>query len=310
MVLLPLLLVFRRGLFGDRSNNIVGTHEGKQFFILGSGRNGSTLLALILNRHPNLFLPPEQFALPYSIMDWQLTIKTNWEDYCQKVLSNYRNLNQDWLLDDTDFESINQELRNIPEKHQRPASVYAEVMKTYALKTSSKADFLGDHSPVTTLFYNLVFSEFPKAKYIFLVRNPLDVVLSYSKMSNNPASDYSYAVWKWNRSVEAFESLEQSGAAIRLVKYEDLVTEPKKTVVSIQKFLGIDELPLLDSSAGEKDNDSLSAKDYEHHQNLFKPISADSVGRWKTELNEATVRRVIPLVASNAAKFGYSFHDF
>ena len=38
------------------------------FFILGSGRNGSTLLSSILNAHPELFIPSEQFILPYTIM--------------------------------------------------------------------------------------------------------------------------------------------------------------------------------------------------------------------------------------------------
>jgi len=38
------------------------------FFILGSGRNGSTLLSAILNSHQSVFIPPEQFVLPFSIM--------------------------------------------------------------------------------------------------------------------------------------------------------------------------------------------------------------------------------------------------
>ena len=50
--------------FSFRSNSRLKNN----FFILGSGRNGSTLLASILNAHHNLFIPPEQFVLPYVIM--------------------------------------------------------------------------------------------------------------------------------------------------------------------------------------------------------------------------------------------------
>ena len=42
--------------------------SSNSFFILGSGRNGSTLVASILNAHRDIFIPPEQFILPYAIM--------------------------------------------------------------------------------------------------------------------------------------------------------------------------------------------------------------------------------------------------
>ena len=51
-----------------RKNKNYHSISEQPFFILGSGRNGSTLLASILNSNPNILIPPEQYVLPYSIM--------------------------------------------------------------------------------------------------------------------------------------------------------------------------------------------------------------------------------------------------
>ena len=59
------------------------------FFILGSGRNGSTLLASTLSQYQNIYIPPEQFVLPYAIMkfrlfnffSWKRLTKIIWNDY-------------------------------------------------------------------------------------------------------------------------------------------------------------------------------------------------------------------------------------
>ena len=42
------------------------------FFIIGSGRNGSTLLGGMLNTNNNVFIPPEQYVLGYSLLKWNL----------------------------------------------------------------------------------------------------------------------------------------------------------------------------------------------------------------------------------------------
>ena len=61
-LLLPLVQLIR--LFTSKNSSKINPN----FFIIGSGRNGSTLLATILNAHKDIFIPPEQFVLPYAII--------------------------------------------------------------------------------------------------------------------------------------------------------------------------------------------------------------------------------------------------
>ena len=59
------IILFFVNLFRNKKKDYSSENS---FFILGSGRNGSTLLSSILNAHKSLFIPPEQFVLPYAIM--------------------------------------------------------------------------------------------------------------------------------------------------------------------------------------------------------------------------------------------------
>ena len=67
------------------------------FFVLGSGRNGSTLLASILNAHKDIFVPPEQFILPYAIMKQYLSFfhtKNAWrKDILRMFIEEKKTLN-------------------------------------------------------------------------------------------------------------------------------------------------------------------------------------------------------------------------
>ena len=71
------------------------------FFILGSGRNGSTLLASILNAHKDVFVPPEQFILPYTIFKRYLKFYWSINNLKQDVLNTIKMPNQtlNWKVD-------------------------------------------------------------------------------------------------------------------------------------------------------------------------------------------------------------------
>ncbi len=280
----------------------------EHFFILGSGRNGSTLLALLLNRHPSAFLPPEQYALPYSIIARGLAFTQSWTRYVKLWIKEYRWKNQDWVLLPEDYKSVEQELFTIQKVEHSAGRVFNMLLKKHASVAGKRPKLFGDHSPIVTLFYKEVYSEFPSAKFIFLVRHPLDVICSYQKLKDNPASNPKYASWKWNNSVEAYEWLRDKGASILLVKYEDLVTNPDITTKKILSFLKLKAQNLINDFE-EKDADVLGAKGYDYHQNLYKPVSPSAIGKWKNELDIEVVNSVIPMLASNAAKMDYSLKN-
>jgi len=305
-VIVPVLIFLRKLIFSRKIKNTMELDIEKQlFFIQSSGRSGSTLLALLLNRHNKIGLPPEQYVLPYSIMTWQLTFKS-WNSFCKSQLEKYFTLNQDWNWEIKDKEKLKSELNQLKIKHRSPANLFKIVLDYYLKKENNIAKFIGDHSPISTVFYKYIYSEFPNNKYIFLLRNPLDVVTSYSNMTDNPASNAKYAVWKWNNSIKAYEYLvEKNKQNVILIKYEDLVENPNDTLNEIFKFLGADYQDVINVKKEERQKDPFKAGNRKYHENLYKPITTNSIGRWKKYLDENIANEIIPLIKDNALKYGY-----
>lgn len=302
-LVIPFLLAVKRVALALAPKTYQNPFDGKQFFILGSGRNGSTLLALLLNRHQNVFLPPEQYVLPYSIISWHLKFWQAWKAYCNETIAQYGLKNQDWALEEPEYTELKMQMHAVSKPDQRPSTLYSILLRYYDRKGGGDAALVGDHSPVTTLFYKQVFAEFSNDKYVVLLRHPLDVLLSYSKLKNNPASDFKYACWKWNNSVFAYKWLKHSGGKVHLIRYEDLVTETDAVLDKLLEFLEVDKTPLTKPIAEE--TKGLGATGYLHHENLDRPISNRSVNRWRTDLDTEVIKSAIPLISKHANEFGY-----
>jgi len=288
LVLIPVLVMLRKVLIGNKNKNIIDFPSNDSlFFIMGSGRNGSTLLALLLGRHKEVFLPPEQYVLPYSIISWHLILFKEWNIFSKEILKDYRCKNQNWNLEQNDFDLLEKEIIGLNKKYRKASNIFRLIFRFYAAKNNPHKRIFGDHSPNITLFYKSIYSEFPNAKYIFLVRNPLDVILSYSKMSKNPASNPKYASWKWNNSIKAYHWIKnRPNSKVLLIKYEDLVLDPKDITKKIFSFLGVDYQDVISPSPENQTNDPLGTKKYSFHANLYKPISGRSINKWKERLSE------------------------
>jgi hypothetical protein len=306
--LLPGALNISRYIFGNRNLNTNFISPNNPFFIIGSGRNGSTLLASILNNHPEIFLPPEQYILPYAIMQWHLLRNIAWEDYVKKVIAELlkRNKTQNWHLDEITIEEIKSAAVNLNNQHRNAVNLFHIIFTFYGQSIKSHFTRYGDHSPLNTQFFKLISDEFSTSQYIFLIRDARDVILSYSKLTNNPASDPVFASWKWNDSIKAYHYLkEKYPDRVIMVKYEDFVNSPFQETKKIVGFLNLSVIEnILDFDRNEGMR-KLGASGIHYHLNLSRPINKDSVGRWKTDLPKSTLNRVYPKIKHNLKKFGY-----
>ena len=276
------------------------------FFIMGSGRNGSTLLANLLNNHSDIFLPPETYALPYTIADWQVSFFKTWGSYCKKQLNRYLTNNQGWKLDQSDYYKIENNLKKLDKKDRGPENLLKIVFQYYSNRFDGGDKILGDHSPINTVFHKYIFYEFPTCKYIFLLRHPFDVVLSYSKIPDNPANNPLYACFKWNNSIKTYDFLKKKSYKVLLLKYEDLVSNPGDSIKKILTFIDVEYQDLIKQKSREEINASLGIGKLKHHQNLYKPISLKSVNRWERELRTEVTSKIFNLIHKNASRFGYS----
>jgi Sulfotransferase family len=300
----PIFIFISKVLGNKKRENSIKNEQS--FFILGSGRNGSTLLAVILNRHPNIFLPPEQYVLPYSIIKRYIYFFQNWSTYVKKNLKEYSKKNQNWILNSSDYKFILNKATSFKKEYRNPSNLFTLIYNYYGGKNKSKLKIVGDHSPKTTEFYKEVYHEFPNSKYIFLLRHPFDVILSYSKIKNHSSSNPITAAKKWNNSIKAYEYIKKREKEnILLIRYEDLINEPQKAIDKVLSFLNMPNYDIIKHSSKYNEMDSIGAKNYYYHENLSKPIDPNNTNKWIKQLSNTVINDTSKHIKNNAIKYNY-----
>lgn len=269
------------------------------FFIVGSGRNGSTLLASTLTQYENIHIPPEQFALPYSIMKYRLLNFLSWKKLYKVIEKDFFDSKKtsNWVVE--------------VKSYRRDVSSLREIIDSVYNSSSSKNHILwGDKTPQNTYFLKHIYPVYPDAKYIFLLRDGRDVVSSLIKMMrvNKKHQEFTdkqlvdQAIFLWNESIVQYDWLQSKSADIMLVRYEDFVTKPDEVVDDIVAYLGVEKGMLTDFDKA----DAMGVGEMEHHQNLRKPISPKSIGKWKSELTKEQLAYILPRINDNLSRFSYT----
>jgi len=284
----PIFLILK--FFSKRVTQLNNPH----FFVLGSGRNGSTLLATILNAHPNFIVPPEQYILPYAIMRRYVFFFWSSKSWINNIVSlfNNDNKNRNWNLN---LDNLNTKTKDIPK-------LFSEIFNRYKDENKSTAIYWGDKTPLNTHFMRFIFPEFKSAKYIFLIRDPRDVMSSYKKYKGKNFDYRSYSIWKWQDSIKTLDYLKLR-TNLLIVRYEDLVEKTNSEMNKIQSFLEVD---IIENLANIKmDISNMRVENMAHHQNLRSPISNRSVGKWKNDLSELDLNVFDDKIKSKMKRFGY-----
>jgi hypothetical protein len=91
------------------------------------------------------------------------------------------------------------------------------------------------------------------------------------------------------------------GEGARLVRYEDLILEPERTLTSLLAWLGVESTPpvvreMLDSAHRETP---------QMRAHRTSPSASESIGRWKQDLSPELREQATDVFADALAEFGY-----
>ena len=266
-------------------------------FLLGSQRSGTTMLRLMLNNHPNIAIPHETAFI--TIYHGKL------KDYGD--LENKDNARR--LLDDVSQHPLVKRGKLITDPEAilgRPISSYRDfvdaVFQTYA-DSLGKVRW-GDKTPFYTPDIDVLHEIFPEAKFLHLVRDGRDVVVSQKSiewMSGNLPK--LILDWRWKTTI-AHKVGSALGANFLEIRYEDLVRQPEKALRSICDFIdeSYDAAMLHYSDRAEE---VVPADSQKWHRHSIKPPDPSRLDRWKTDLTKA--ERIIfeQLAGDTLDMFGY-----
>ena len=197
----------------------VGSDDDRPTFILGMPRSGTSLMEQILASHPQGDGIGEGIGIQSIIKDLgagrgiRATI-----DWWDNAINN-------------------------PASMPEFAAAYLQEMERAGEKPDARR--VADKNPFNFLFVGLILRLFPKATIFWTDRNPDDVALSI--FMQNFASPMVFdndpkALWHFYSAHDRLRDLYVNACPdrVKIIKYEELVTEPEKTVAYMLDAIGLE----------------------------------------------------------------------
>jgi protein-tyrosine sulfotransferase len=269
----------------------------RPIFICGHPKAGTSLLRAIFDSHPQLIVYPEETVffrrfLPLSIgldLPGQLALAE------ETLIHIFR-----WRRDtpvpsqagfpDRDYsalsyERINQAMRQLAGERCRHAGdiLSAAVLAYGQVSGLVTPDTRGwvEKSPYNEYYAEQIFTWWPEALCIHILRDPRDNYVSYRR--KHPDWQAEFFAANWRRSTRAGQANQKRFGPLRYhtLRYEDLAQSPEDTLRRLTGFLHIDWDTSLaaPTRAGEQwAGNSMFAEQ-------FRGISAAPVARWREKLS-------------------------
>ena len=251
----------------------------------------------MLNSHPNISVPPEglfelNLKKKYSKVVWtKNTIKHFYEDlWLESRLINW-NLNKNNLKSDLmKFDS-----------HWSYAQFCQVIYQGYAKsQKKTKVILFGIKNPLYSLFIKDLKNLFPSAKFIHMVRDPRDTVLSYQKVpfDSNTTSTLAYRWNYYNQTI--LKQFKKHSIKPIILKYERLVTDPEKNLKRICQFLKVEYDPQM-----LKFNENINMQTGDWHNNLAGHVKTNRLFVWKKSMNQKDIDITNYICNDLIKSFGY-----
>lgn len=200
---------------------------GTPFFVLGCVRSGTTMLRDVLRRHPNLACPEEthffRWGEPYGTPGLTRTLTGN------AVLKRHRQI--DGITED-EFAAMVKAARSRAELYEAYMALYIERKKPGATRWFDK-------TPQNVYGAMLALATVPKARFVHIVRHPVNVVASLRIGKVMAVSDLIGAVNYWREAVAIVAGLRRAyPGRVHELRYEDFMVNPQGETERLLTYLG------------------------------------------------------------------------
>lgn len=271
-------------------------------FIVGAPRSGTTLLQYMLRSHPRISLPTGESHFIVPLCENPSTFgDLSRKENVRRLLDEMHRRNAEFL--ETDLHGIRFDVENLAaelsrEGRRSPQAVIAGLFEKNA-RGEGKVRW-GDKTPYYVLHLPRIVEWFPGAQIIHLIRDGRDCALSLL----NRKHDFSvynvyHAAKYWRHFVDLGQTQGPALGPERYIeiRYEDLVAEPKKTMLRICAFLHEDYVDTL--------VDYAKAKQAGKTPLLQRPVQAENAGKWRTQMSPRQIGVFESAAGSTLARLGY-----
>lgn len=276
------------------------------FFVLARPRTGSSLLRMLLDAHPHIQIPIESPVILDLYPKYGLI--TKWDEAL--FHSFYQDLFKlrrfsEWKIDK---DNLKKDLLNCPENIRFQSLCKIVHLNYVSAFPKQKIHLIGDKNPQYSLFPEELMKIFPDARFVHLTRDYRDHYLSMKRADFNQ-SRLSLIVYNWKESAKKIRKFKKRNAhSVYTLKYEDLVTNPEMELKKVMDFLNMEYHPdaLQHHNQKEKLENIYSEESLKKYfGSLLKPITADKVNEWKTQMSDKDIELADGIVGKYAEREGY-----
>lgn len=256
-------------------------------FLISSERSGSNLITKLIDNHSEYCGPSPTHLFRIFTANihkyGDLNNNDNWISLVKDIYDVFNYKIGIWNADISLQELIDLKKRSL-------ANVLSYIYKKEADKNCKNNLFIKEVS--TYNFHDFILNHFPKSKYIWLVRDPRDMALSWV---NSPVhrGDIVRASYKWQndqkQTMQIYNTLNKN--KIHLVNYENLIDDQSDSLKSICDFFEIDfESSMLEYNKNDTTNSNASLTD--NWKNLNKNIIKGNYKKYKNKLSIDQIRLI------------------
>ncbi len=284
-------------------------------FIAGQAKSGTTLVAALLDNHPELLVLPQETA------------------YFPTVLKKFGNAGRRAQFDYLTNESFSRvlfggepkwrehEYKNFPQQKFRenferiafePANAQRDLL---ALMAEAYAETIGvslghirrwiEKTPANRNHVDEIFARFPNAKLLVTLRDPRAILatqIALEKTRRTNRFSVYYVIAHWHVAAKLARRVRAGDFPGLFVQFEQLVSEPAGVMKNICDYLEVafdPEIILTPTKIGQSWGGNSAA------QTAFSKVSAEPASRWEKELSEDEIGWVEWHCRDLMAELGY-----
>lgn len=210
--------------------------EFSPVFVVGSPRSGTTMLAVILNRHSSFAIPPEtQFFADFQSDESAISLPSaSREDKILLALGYHRISDLGLSFDDV--------MKRFALYENTVANLFRSILEAYGDRMHKSR--VGEKSPKHIEHVPLLLELYPAAKIICIVRDGRDVVRSLVKAPwAEPGNPRRFGLFcaEWSgyaRLAEKYGKMLPRNRFL-IVQYEEILQHPRQEVANVCNFLEV-----------------------------------------------------------------------
>ena len=263
--------------------------------VVGCPRSGTSLLAVMLDSHPELAVPPETTFL--GTVAWlQGTSEVVRRSFFDVVTAD-RIAISNWSDFGLDKDQFWRRLQAI-----EPFTVSAGLRAFYAMYAEGeRKPRYGEKTPGYVFLMPQIAALLPEAHFIHVIRDPGDTALSWRKTWFAPSQDFRVLGEEWKKHVEAGRRASSLVQCYLEVRFEELVLHPERELKRVSAYVSLawDPVMLEYRERGAARLERLQGRLHARgpmiareertriHANLTRALDTDRLQVWRREMTAA-----------------------